>query len=223
MLNILIAFAGMAIILLSGELLWKKHILKGEFARKYIHILCASFVAFWPLFLSRLQIVLLGLLFIAVLIIVKKLKLFRSIRAVQRANYGEIWYALGICVVALIFKSDLIFTFAILQMALADGFAAVVGVALKRKANIFKFNGSQKSQAGSITFFGISFILNIAYWGIFTHFGTNFGAIGVTHLAIYSVISASLLTVAEVISPKGSDNIIIPVLAGILLYLPVII
>ena len=223
MLNILIAVLGVALILMSGEFLWKKRILKGEFARKYVHILCASYVAFWPYFLPRLQIVILGLLFIVVLVVVKKLKLFKSIRAVQRANYGEIWYALGICIAALVFGSNLIFTFAILQMALADGFAAVVGVALKRKANIFKFNGLKKSQAGSLTFFGISFILNITYWAIFTNFGTNFGALGVTHLAIYSVISASFLTIAEVISPRGSDNIIIPILAGTLLVLPALI
>jgi dolichol kinase len=132
MFGLLLALAGTAIILLLGEYLWRKKILKGEFARKFVHISCATFVAFWPLFISHNLIAAISLLFVLVLLIVKKYKLFKSLRSVQRATYGEIWYALGIGLSALIFNSDAVFAVAVLTMALADGFAAVVGVSFKK-------------------------------------------------------------------------------------------
>jgi len=40
--GILIAIAGTGLILLVGELLWKKNNLKGEYARKFAYILTVS-------------------------------------------------------------------------------------------------------------------------------------------------------------------------------------
>jgi hypothetical protein len=37
---------------------------------------------------------------------------------------------------------------------------------------------------------------------------------------IYSVLSALTLAITEIISPKGSDNVIVPLMSGMLLWLP---
>jgi len=217
--GMILAAAGTAAILIVGEWLWQKRILKGEFARKFVHILTATFAAFWPLFISRTNIALLSVIFIIALIVVKELKIFNSIRSIKRVTFGEIWYAVGISACALLFKDNTIYAIAVLHMALADGFAAVVGVGLAKKAKNFYFHKSRKSLAGTATFILISFSLNISYWLYFSHFSLSNSAIYLSPF-LYSIICAGILGGVEVISPKGSDNVIIPLLAGVLLWFP---
>jgi dolichol kinase len=219
MTGMLFATAVTAAILLIGEWLWRKKITKGEIARKFVHISVATFAAFWPFFMSRFQIVCLGLIFVAVLVVIKQFRIFRSLHSIKRATYGDIWYALGICLVALLFKDNAIYAIAVLHMALADGFAAVVGVGLARKARIFYFRGCRKSVAGTATFFIISFLLNMGYWLIAAHQPVTYGSIFV----LYSLLAACLLAATEITAPKGSDNVIVPFLSGTILWLPTVI
>ena len=216
--GILLAVFGTAVVLLSGEYLWQKEILKGEFARKYVHIGCATFAAFWTLFLSRNQIVFMSLTFVVVLVAVKQLNIFGSLRGIKRTTYGELWYAMGIGVCAVLFADNAIYAVAVLHMALADGFAAVVGVGLGKKAKNFKYNDSTKSVEGTMTFIAISFLLNAGYWLFFAghQFDINYPII----VPAYSLISALILSVVEIVAPRGSDNVIVPVSAGFLLWLP---
>lgn len=220
MFPMLLAIAGTGVVLGVSEVLCQKRILKGEFARKFVHIITATFVAFWPLFLSFYQIAIISLLFALAVVAIKKFKLLTSFKSVRRATYGEIWYALGIGVVAILFPNNAIFAIAILHMALADGFAAVVGVGLGKKAIKYRYRNTNKSIAGSLTFFAISFALNLTYWfalKLDPSMGLGFSpALPV----LLSASAAIILTFAEVVSPKGSDNVIVPVLAGTLLWLP---
>lgn len=216
--SMLLAVSGTAVILLSGEYLWQKELLKGEFARKYVHIGCATFAAFWPLFLSRNQIVFLSLTFVVVLIAVKQLNLFGSLRGIKRTTYGELWYAMGIGVCAVLFADNAVYAIAVLHMALADGFAAVVGVGMGEKAKKFKYKNSTKSIEGTMTFVAISFILNATYWIVFA--GHQFDVNHPILAPAYSLLSACILGLLEIIAPKGSDNVIVPVSAGLLLWLP---
>lgn len=220
MLQMLFACAGTGLILVAGEYLSRKRILKGEFARKFVHILTATFVAFWPLFLSHYQIAILSLVFVVIVVVVKKFKILRSFKSVRRATYGEIWYALGIGLVALLFQSDAIFTIAILQMALADGFAAVVGVGLGKKAINYRYKNVNKSIAGSLTFLFISFTLNLIYWFGFNGQALSLSIVSPALPVLLSASSAIILTFTEIIAPKGSDNVVVPVLAATLLWLP---
>lgn len=218
MYGILIASAGTGILLVVGELLWQKKILKGEYARKFVHITTATFAAFWPLFMTRQQIAAMSLLFVVVLAVVKQLNIFKSIRSIQRTTYGELWYALGIGACAVLFKDNGIYAIAVLHMALADGFAAIVGVSMAHKAKKFKYRGALKTIEGSLTFLAISFFLNAFYWLFLTPNSFNVDMTAI--VPVYSLISASILMIVEIISPRGSDNVIIPLFAGTLLWLP---
>jgi dolichol kinase len=220
MIGMLLAAAGTALVLLTGEWLWQKRILKGEYARKFVHITVATFAAFWPLFITRPQIIIINIVFICALVMIKKLRLFKSIQSVKRASYGEIWYAIGIILCAILFKDNAIYAIAVLHMALADGFAAIIGVRLEHKAIHFSFRSSKKSCIGTLTFFLISFTLYISYW-ILSNNGEyeNLG-IGLSPI-IYSALAAGLLSLIEVISPKGSDNVVVPLVAGYVLSAPI--
>lgn len=222
MLSLFIAFVGIASSLIIGELLWHAKILRGEYARKFIHITSATYIAFWPLFLSQIEIVLISLSFIVILVITKKLGLFKSLRSIKRVSYGEIWYALGIGVCALLFTDSAVFAVAVLTMALADGMAAVVGVSFKNKAGVFMVHGHKKSFAGTLTFIIVSFIINYIY---FSKYGFDTLPAILAMPVFYAMISfanATILSVAEIFSPKGSDNIIVPVLAGMLVLAPTV-
>lgn len=222
MIGFLLAAIGTAAVLLIGEILWKDKLIKGENARKLIHIIVATYAAFWPFFVGRAYIVILSLAFIVVLVVTKKQKIFKSINGVSRVTYGEIWYALSIGVLALLFKSDYIYMVAVLHMALADGFAAVVGVNMAKQAKNFYYKGSRKSWAGTATFILISFILNLAYWMLVSRISLHGNLIGLSPI-FYSLLSAVALAAVEIIAPKGSDNVAVPFAAGLLLWLPAVI
>ena len=107
MIGLLLAAIGTASILLIGELLWKDKIIKGENARKLIHIIACFYAAFWPFFMDRYQIVILSGIFVLAIIVCKKLHIFNSMNGSRRKTYGEICFALSIGAMALIFKEVL--------------------------------------------------------------------------------------------------------------------
>jgi dolichol kinase len=219
MVGFILAAVGTASVLLIGELLWKDNILKGEKARKFTHIIVASYAAFWPFFVGRLWIVVLSGIFALAIIVCKRLHVFNSMNGARRATYGEIFFALSIGMMALIFENHYIYMTALLHMALADGFAAIVGIHLAKEAKNFKFHGSKKSWAGTATFVVISFILNLFYWMLMSRISLAGSLIGLSPI-IYSFLSAAVLAMVEIAAPKGSDNIAVPFAAGLLLWLP---
>lgn len=219
MFSLIIAAVGSAFLVIICEALWRKKIIRGEIARKAIHILVACYAAFWPFFMQRYQIFVLSIFIIIALILVKRLKIFKIYKGVDRAGYGEIWYAISIGTLALVFKNDYIYMIAVLHIALADSFAAIVGKHLAKKAKNFNFQGSRKSLAGTATFILVSFILNLVYWMLVSRISLHGSLLGLSPI-FYSLLSAILLGCIEIMAPKGSDNIVVPFAAGVLLWLP---
>lgn len=220
MLELAIAVFGVGIILIVGELLWRIRITKGEYARKFVHILTASFASTWVFFMTNRQVIALSLLIILIVIIVKQLDLFKSINAIKRTTYGELWFPIGIGISALIFSNPYIYAIAILHMGVADGFAAIMGVSLKEKAVKFKIFGYYKSIAGSLTFFVISLWIYMAYWLGFS--AQTYLALNDVQIVLFSASSAIIVTITEMLSPKGSDNIFVPIISGLMVILPAI-
>ena len=64
-----LAILAIFIFLVVSEYMWRREPKHEEFARKFIHISVGTFVAFWPYFLSRYQIILLSLAFLIVVAI----------------------------------------------------------------------------------------------------------------------------------------------------------
>jgi phytol kinase len=220
MLELSIAVVGVGLILIVGELLWRINLIKGEYARKFVHILTASFASTWVFFMTNRQVIVLSLLIILIVIIVKQLDLFKSIKAVKRTTYGELWFPIGIGISALIFSNPYIYAIAILHMGVADGFAAIMGVSLKDRAIKFKIFGFYKSVAGSLTFFIISLWIYMAYWLGFSAIANS--SFNDFQVVLISLISALSITIIEMISPKGSDNIFVPIASGLVAVIPTI-
>lgn len=194
------------VILLLSELGWRKHWLHGEVGRKFVHVTVGTFVAFWPYFLGWTEIRLLSLAFFVVVLTTMHLGLFRAIGSVQRPTYGEIFFALSVGLLTLITESKGVYAAAILQMALADGFAAIVGgrYGTQNKYHLF---GRTKSIVGSMTFFVISLSLLIGY-SLFSIAGLEWQLVMVTAL---------LATLLENVAALGFDNLLVPLVVGIML------
>jgi len=142
--TILIVF----LLLVIGELWWRKQKLHTEFARKFVHITVGSFVAFWPFFLSWQEIRLLSVAFLVVVGISKYLNVFRAIHTVQRPTWGELFFAMAVGTITFITHDKWIYTTALLQMSLADGFAAVIGTRWGQRFRYIVF-GHAKSILGT--------------------------------------------------------------------------
>ncbi len=203
---LIIVCAVVGIILAVAELGWRHGWLRNEFGRKFIHIFVGSFVAFWPLFLTWNQIIMLSVVFICVVCVSKRLRLFRSIHSVKRPTGGEIFFAASVGLLALLTQDGWMYMVALLHMSLADGLAAVVGTAYG-KNNRYKIMGHTKSIVGSMTFLIISVVILVGY-----SVGTQ------TYIAPVILLGTALIaTMLENWSSYGLDNITVPVWVAIVL------
>jgi phytol kinase len=204
-LSVLLIF----LLLVASEIWWRKRKPHDEFSRKFIHIFVGSFAAFWPFYLTWGWIVALSASFVVVVTLSKYLGVFKSIHAVERPTWGEVYFALAVGALAFVTHDPWIYAVALLHMSLADGLAAVTGVTWG-KGTFYKIFGHRKSFVGSLTFFVISVGLLASYSAMPGH--------SVQPSLIFGL--AGLATVIENISGYGLDNLLIPLLIGVVLTLP---
>lgn len=201
-----LAVAAVFIILVFAEYLSRFRGMHSELTRKFVHIFVGVFVAFWPFFLTWQQIQALSLAFFVVVLASVKWNIFRSIHTVQRDAMGEIMFAMIIGILAVIATDKWIFAAAMLHLSLADGFAAIVGLGWGEHSS-YKVFGHSKSIAGSLAFFFSSVCIMICYVA-FSH------ATASATLLLWLPIAA---TITENIAVHGTDNMVIPLLVGLVL------
>ncbi|MGH7488867.1 MAG: hypothetical protein ACREMY_25190 [bacterium] len=193
------------VVLLASEFWWRRHVKHSEFSRKSVHITVGSFVAFWPFYLDWNQIRLLSVGFLVVVGISKYFRLFRAIHSVQRPTMGELYFALAAGAVTYLTHDHWIYMTALLQMSLADGFAAVMGVRYGKQS--YLVFGHRKSLVGSVTFFLTSLAILVGYTLLTpAHLGP-----------VFMVGAAALAAIAENLAVAGVDNLLVPVLIAWLL------
>ena len=206
-MDILLSLAAVAALLIGNELWFRKRNRSQEHSRKLIHIVVGSFIAFWPLFLSWNMIRLISLAFLIAVVISKALNLFASIHEVERFTLGEVGFAVSVGLVSFITTSKGIYAVSILQMALADGLAAVVGLRFGKSNRYHVLSSHTKSVIGTTTFFVCSLmIVAVARVALFIHvpWGT--------------LISASVaVTIIENLAVYGLDNLLVPVAFALIL------
>lgn len=208
MIAAVLAVGTIFLILIASEYLWRQHILRGEAARKMIHILTATFIASWPFFMSFRTIQLLSLALIVVISVSRYLQVFGSIHTVERKSAGDILFAIGIGLTALVTSNKWIFAAAMLHLGLADGITGLVGSRTKGKT-LFNIRGEKRTLAASLTFFGLS--LAILAWA------TLVAPAGLGGVAIYIPWLAFQATVVESLSIWGTDNITVPLFIVLIL------
>lgn len=213
LLKLALSTLPVGLILLGSEYLWRKKLILGEKARKFIHILAGVWIAFWPLYLPFDGIIVLAIVALTLLVYSRLTSLFHAIYAVKRKTYGDIFYGLAILSCAFLSSADWIFTVSILLLALADGVAAVVG-RYAGSTNTYLVFGSKhlkKSVAGTVAFFLFAQISILVGW-----FMGGEEVIRGNPLVVFFMLPA-ISTTFENMMPFGLDNLTTPLLATLLL------
>lgn len=212
MLAFSLVILGILLIVAVDEVLWRAKVLKGEYNRKFVHILVGSFAAFWPWLISWRQIQLLcAILFVGRLI--NHLHTFvHDSAGIKRKTYGVFFFPVGIGLCALMTTNKIFFAIAVLNMAIADGLAAVVGKLSHERWRYTVF-GYSKTIIGTMTFwFVAAFILSI---------GLLFASdiISLTSYRLMLLLLPPILTVFENFSLFGLDDMTVPVVTLTILQL----
>ncbi len=202
-MELLIAAAGVFAILAASQILWRQKIIKDEVARKFVHILVGIFVAFWPYFMSWQQIVCMSLLLLVGVVVSRYGNVFKAVHGVSRKTQGDVLFPVGIGLSALLMPAPIIFTAAILHVALADGLAAVIG----KQYGSFRYTirNHVKSFVGSAVFYITSTLIIVA---VIIVSGATI-TWPVVPLIIWLPLAA---TVVENMAIGGLDNIFVPLL-----------
>ncbi|HSE61897.1 MAG TPA: hypothetical protein VLA88_06435 [Candidatus Saccharimonadales bacterium] len=178
-----------------------------EVARKIGHMLAGIAAALLPFVLDYKEIALLGALFVPAVLVSMKLQMFKSVHSVSRKTYGEVYFPLAICLSALLFPDQLLYSYAVLTLGVSDALASLVGVRFGRKK--YKVRDGHKSYEGSIAFFVSTLLIGI---GLVLWLVEDAADLAV--VAIWSGILASALTVVEARGHKGVDNLYVPLAAA---------
>ena len=188
------------LLLMGSELWWRKRRPDSELSRKFVHLTVGSFVAFWPFFLSWNEIRILSAAFIVVVLLSKWLNIFQAIHSVQRPTWGEIYFALVVGLLTFVTHSKSIYAAALLQMSLADGMAAIVGVeyGIKRGKEYLVF-GHPKTLIGTLTFLLIS-------WAILFGYSADVSRLSLVYVASFGAGAA----IIENLAVAGLDNLLVP-------------
>ena len=138
----------------------------------------------------------------------------KSIRGKTSAaghGMGLVYYSITWTILAyLFFENMVVIAIGILAMSYGDGFASIIGLKYGKKK--YKFFSDEKSYVGSIVMFVITFItfmIAILYYEI-----------SVTLYLIFILIFISLIAaLVEGLTPRGFDNLAVPLSAAFLYWL----
>lgn len=204
MLELAVATVPIAALLILSEIMWRARIIRGEAARKFLHIIIGSYVAYWLYFLTFEQIELLAVAMLVGVSISHKYHIFHAITDIKRKTWGDIFYAAGLGLIAFITRQPWVFALAVLHMSVADGLAGLVGTQFGR-GNTYTVFGAVKSVVGTVTFALASLGLLLAF--------------RVSHPEITLPIVFGLpliLAAVENFGIYGTDNLAIPVLVALI-------
>lgn len=205
-------------ILFLGELIQSLLIIRSEFSRIFSHVMAGLSCLFMiNLFTSHWYIIAICVQSALFLLITKKLNLFNSHHKVERKTYGSSVFFIGILATYFIYtmKSEAsLFMIPVAVLTISDPVASLTGLNSKSGFWPSYINGTEyaKTYKGSLGFFISTFILLVAGLSFFYTFS-------LWQLIIIALGLSSITTITELISPKGTDNLSIPLVLSISLIL----
>lgn len=204
MLATFACLAGVFAILVFGELIGQKRLVRGDPLRKILHISIGSFIAFWPWLISWQTIVWIGVAMLAVVLLNHRIKLVDFHSNINRRTYGDVFFALGVIAAALLADERIFFTLAVLVMSFGDSAANIIGQKYGQKWRYQVF-GHSKTVIGSMAMWFVSLcVLGVGL--LFAH-----GLVTYSAYTILILATPPILALLENISIMGFDNLVVPV------------
>jgi len=208
----LIYSTALLIVMFIAEGAYRIFKLDTEWTRKIAHVGSGIVALAYPLYIDNHLIILaITISFTIILYSSKKLGLFPSIFSVGRKSYGDLVFVWSSWLLFLLYQNTgeiIYFYLPFSVVVFADPTAALVGKSFPVKTYTI-FNNT-KSFGGSSAFFIVTFLLSYYFLN-----KTSW----VDNIVLYSLLHAAVLTVTEAISVKGWDNLTIPAVSVIFLYL----
>lgn len=191
-----------------------------EVTRKFIHIMVSNWWIIAMVFFDNMWCAaIVPTIFVIVNYISYKSDLIKVMEREDgeenKDSMGTVYYAFSLLVLSLItfgplaskiepFYSKLIGLCGAVVMGYGDGLAAVIGQRFKSKE--YKIGDSKKTVAGSIAMFVITLMIMIGFYYY----------VGASYWIIKAIIVSVIMTIIEAVSPKGTDNISVPLLTSLL-------
>ena len=208
-----------ALILISGRLEGALG-LSGGSSRKFLHAMIGNLVLVLPFFRWQPAPTLIAAPFILVTFLASPYipipglrgKLGRLAELTEEGhNMGLILYSISFTLLVVFFptRPDVVAA-GILPMAYGDSSAALVGRRMGKRVTL---NG--KTVEGSVTMFAVTLTSLVVCLAFFS----SYQSFTLTQRMIPSVAVALICTVVEALSPRGLDNIAVPLLGALTFYL----
>jgi dolichol kinase len=181
------------------EFLNRRKNVSSEYTRKLAHFVSALSVLLFPyVFKDEGYVLAICATFFVILFIANMRHLLLSIDGVGRRTGGSYLLALsvGICYhLSVLLENNMLFTLPILILAICDPLAGITGKLFRSKHLL-----NEKTFAGSLTFLFSSLCISLFYlWNVH-------------HESVYvlSLMIALIASITELLSPRGTDNLTIP-------------
>lgn len=217
-IGILASFSLVFAVIGVAEALRKLFKLPSSFTRKVVHIGVGNWIFIWPLtFANWYAILIPPLVLVARNYVSYRRQVFKAMeRKGETGGLGTVYYAISNAILAPTFqflRAPWVAATGVMLMAWADGFADIVG----RRYGSHKYSlmGSTKSVEGSLGFFIIGIVASVLTLFFFSPYG---GPSAAAVVAMSSLVACATATVVEALSPQGTDNITVPVLASLVLF-----
>jgi len=198
-----------SLLLVFNEMVYRRLKLKGEITRKFAHFTATlSTITFPYLFNDHWYVLFMAIAFFVLLFVSRNRTYLKSIHDIQRISIGSYLLPVSIYLTFLVswlLGDKFLFILPILVLAICDPAAGILGINLQQYNNKIKLFGHelQKTWLGSLSFFISCFIISI----IALYFNQEQISLRIFFIA-FAVAFVS--TLVELLSWKGSDNLLIP-------------
>ncbi len=221
-LNFVLVLTGLTALVLAADLARKIYKVESRKTREFVHAAVAVVVFFAPVFFhSMLYPALLGGVFIVVNFASVKLGMFRGMN-LDKKNLGTVYYPISFLILVLLLWDTypFIVSTAMLIMGLADPAAAIVGSRLKNTHHVSAF-GERKSFEGSSAMFIVASAAALFGLIFFKQSSSTISFLPLTGLLNISVSIGLMVAAIELVSPKATDNLTVPLFSALLIYIAV--
>jgi len=208
-LSLFIAFLYVAALIAISEILRRVFHVPLDITRKIVHVGVGMTALALTIIFRDWTVAILGpLAFIAINYFSYRKKIFQGIEIAEQGQLGTIYFPLAFVILTpLLWSRPALLAAAFMPMTWGDAAAAILG---KRfGAHPFGLFGQVSSVEGSIAMFGFGFIA--------TDFAlVAFGQPPGSSVAV-AFVTALIATMVEALSPKGIDNLSVPLISAMIL------
>lgn len=217
-LNFFVVLVGLTALVIAADWVKKAYHVDPKKTREFVHVSVAVVVFFAPLlFRSKVYPALLAAVFIIVNFASLKLGLFQGMN-LDRKNLGTVYYPVSFLALVMFLWDSYPFAVstAMLIMGLADPAAAIVGSHVENGHMVSAF-GDKKTLEGSFAMFIVAAAASLFGLIFFKASSAAISRMSLLSLINISVSIGLILAAIELVSPKATDNLTVPLFAGVLL------